>query len=74
MIKKRFMIKDMHCSSCAMRIEGIEDDIPGIKRITASYQKQTMDVEFDEELTTEEQIIAAVMKLGYHVELKQLDK
>ena len=69
MIKKVFTIKDMHCSSCVMRIEGIEDDLPGIRRISASYQKQQMKVEYDENITNEGQIISAIEKLGYHVEL-----
>jgi len=69
MVKKIFTIKDMHCSSCVMRIEGIEDVLPGIQRISASYQKQTLIVEYDESLVEEEQIIASVQKLGYHVEL-----
>jgi copper chaperone CopZ len=69
MIKKTFTIKDMHCSSCVMRIEGIEDDLPGIRRISASYQKQQMVIEYDEEAINEGQIIKAVEKLGYHVEM-----
>jgi copper chaperone CopZ len=69
MIKKTFTIKDMHCSSCVMRIEGIENDLPGIRRISASYQKQQMVIEYDEEAINEGQIIKAVEKLGYHVEM-----
>jgi copper chaperone CopZ len=69
MIKKSFTIKDMHCSSCVMRIEGIEDDLPGIKRINASYQKQKMEIEYNENIINEDQIIKAVEKLGYHVEM-----
>lgn len=69
MIKKTFSIKDMHCSSCVMRIEGIEDDLPGIRRINASYQKQQMEIEYDEKVINEGQIIKAVEKLGYHIEM-----
>lgn len=68
MIKKTFTIKDMHCSSCVIRIEGIEDDLPGIKRISASYQKQKMEIEYNENIINEGQIIKTVEKLGYHVE------
>jgi copper chaperone len=68
MIKKTFKIKDMHCSACVMRIEGIEDDFPGIHRISASYQKQQMVVEFDESKVSEVQICNAVLKLGYHID------
>lgn len=65
MIKKTYSIPDMHCSNCSMKLEGIEDELPGIKEINASYHKQQMTVEFDESQVNEEQIIAAVTKKGY---------
>jgi len=65
MIKKTFQIPDMHCTNCSMRIESIEDDLPGIKEVNASYHKQQMVVEFDETKVSDEQIIAAVKKKGY---------
>ncbi len=66
MVKKVFRVDDMHCSSCSMRIESIEDDLPGIKQVSASYQKSRMEVEYDEGKVTEAQIIAAVAAKGYH--------
>ena len=65
MIKKTFRIPDMHCSNCSMRIESIEDDLPGVKEVNASYHKGLMVIEFDEKLVAEEQIIAAVKRKGY---------
>ncbi len=64
-MKKIFRIDGMHCSNCAMNIEGIEDDLPGIRQICASYQKGQMVVEFDEAKVTENQILAAVKERGY---------
>ena len=52
-----------------MRLESIEDDLPGIKEINASYHKQQMVVEFDETAVTDEQILAAVKKKGYQAVL-----
>ena len=65
MIKKVFRVTDMHCSGCVMMVESIEDDLPGIKRVKASYQKARMEVEYDETLVSETQIIAAVKQKGY---------
>jgi len=65
MIKKTFSVPDMHCSSCSMKLESIEDDLPGIKEINASYHKQQMTVEFDETQVSDEQIIAAAKRKGY---------
>ena len=58
-------IPDMHCSSCAMKLEGIEDELPGIQKVKASYHKQTLEVEYDEKQVSEAQILQAVEKLGY---------
>lgn len=65
MLKKTYSVPDMHCSNCSMRLESIEDDLPGIREISASYHKQQMIVEFDEAKVSEEQILAAVKKKGY---------
>jgi copper chaperone CopZ len=59
----------MHCSNCPMILESIEDDLVGVKRISASYARGTMLVEFDESLVNVDQILAAVNKKGYQAEL-----
>ena len=65
MIKQVFRVTDMHCSNCVMRIEGLEDDLPGVKSVVASYRKGQMTVEYDETRLSEAQILAAVARLGY---------
>ena len=70
-MKKTFRVTDMHCPNCAMHLESLEDELPGIQRISASYKKQIMDVEFDETRISVEQIIAAAHAIGYHPELKE---
>jgi copper chaperone CopZ len=60
-----FKVTDMHCSNCAIHLQGLEDDLPGILQVDASYQKQQMVVKFDESLVSEEQIIAAAKGIGY---------
>jgi copper chaperone CopZ len=65
MMKKVFRVPNMHCSSCVMRLEGLEDELVGVKRVIASYHQQQMEVEYDEAQVTETQIIAAAGKHGY---------
>jgi Cu+-exporting ATPase len=65
MVKKVFRVEGMHCSNCPMEVESIEDDLAGIKQVSASYLKGLMVVEFDETKVSEAQIIAAVGKRGY---------
>ncbi len=55
----------MSCSNCAMKLESLEDDLDGVKAITASYHKLTMIVEYDESRLGEAQIVAAVKEKGY---------
>jgi copper chaperone len=68
-MKKVFRVSDMQCPNCAMHLEGLEDELPGVKRISASYKKQVMEVEFDEAKLSVDQIISAANVLGYHPEL-----
>jgi copper chaperone CopZ len=67
MVKKTFQIADMHCSSCAMLLEGIEDELAGVRSVKASYRKGTLEVEFDETRVTDEMIVTAIQKKGYRV-------
>lgn len=64
-MKKTFRVPDMHCPNCAMTLEGIEDDLPGIRQISASYQKMQMTVEYNESQVSEAQILEAVKSKGY---------
>ncbi|MCU0487887.1 MAG: cation transporter [Anaerolineales bacterium] len=60
-------IPDMHCSNCVIRLEGLEDDLPGVQRVQASYRKQQMVIDYDETRLSLEQIVAAIKALGYQV-------
>jgi copper chaperone CopZ len=66
-----FRVTDMSCPNCAMHLEGLEDEVPGINKIVASYKKQTMEVDYDETRLTLEQIIRAANDLGYHPEAQK---
>lgn len=66
-MKKEFKIPDMHCPACVIRLEEIEDDLPGVLSAAASYHKQTLAVEWDENLVDEAQILDAVKAKGYQI-------
>lgn len=67
MEKREYRVPDMHCPNCKMRLEGLEDDLPGIQQIYASYHQQSLKVEFDEQKVSESQIIQAAKALGYQL-------
>lgn len=72
MTRKTFTVNDMSCPACAMRLESIEDELPGISCIEASYHRQEMVVEYDESLVSLAQILRAVEQKGYHPLVKEV--
>jgi copper chaperone CopZ len=48
-----------------MRLEDLEDELPGVRRVEASYRKGKMLVEYDEGVLSSDEIVAAVKKKGY---------
>ena len=67
-VKKTFRIPDMHCSACVMKLESLEDVLPGVKMVQASYHKQNVLVEYDDGKVSVEEIRKAIDELGYTVE------
>lgn len=65
MKKISLAIDGMHCTSCAMNIDGELEDTDGIKQANTNYAKQKTEVEFDPAKVTEETIITIIKKVGY---------
>mgnify|MGYP001766874247 CR=1 FL=1 len=66
-MKMNFRVEDMHCVNCAMRLQQLEDDLPGVIAVDASYRRQKMSVQFDETRVSATEIIAAAQRLGYTI-------
>ena len=69
MQKKKFKIEGMHCTSCAINIDGELEEMDGIKSSSTSYAKQETEVEYDEEKIRDKKIIEAIKKAGYKASL-----
>ena len=65
MIKKTFYIRGMHCVACAMTIDGVLEDLPGVRSATTHYARQIVNVEYDDQKVTDDQIILAIHTSGY---------
>ncbi|HWY79665.1 MAG TPA: cation transporter [Candidatus Sulfotelmatobacter sp.] len=64
-------ITGMHCTSCAMNIDGdLEDNVKGVKSAKTSYAKLETEVEFEEEVVQIEQIIKQIKETGYQAEIQ----
>ncbi len=65
MTKKKLKIEGMHCSSCAMLIDGDLEDLEGVKSANTNYAKGETEVEIDEDKLSDKEIIDAIKKIGY---------
>jgi copper chaperone CopZ len=65
MTKKIYTVLGMECTNCPMHIEALEDELPGVKKISVSYHKQRAEILFDENKISEAEIIQAVLDIGY---------
>lgn len=65
-MKKTYTVEGMHCTSCALLIEGELEDIGVAAKV--DYAKSAVSVEFDDTEVKEQDIISAVKKAGYSLE------
>ncbi len=66
--KLNFKITNMHCSSCAMNIDGELEDIDGVIKADTSFAKSFTSVEFDDDKMDKEKIKTIIKSVGYTAE------
>ena len=64
-VKKKFKIDGMHCTSCAMNIDFDLEYLEGVKSSKTSYAKQETEVEYNEDQIEFQQVIDQIKKAGY---------
>ncbi len=72
MKKIQFGIEGMHCASCAVKIEKALGEIPGMKSANVNYALAEAQVEFDEGVVDVADVHAAVIGLGYKVNVQSV--
>lgn len=65
MTKLKLKIEGMHCTSCAMNIDGELEDTEGVKSSNTNYVKQQTEVEFDDSKINLQKIINIIKTIGY---------
>lgn len=65
MAKQVFRVTGMHCSACVMLLEGLEDELPGVRSLRVSLRKQQADIDYDESRVNEDDIRRAFEREGY---------
>lgn len=67
--KAKLKIIGMHCTGCAMSIDGDLEDTEGVKSAKTNYAKEECEVEFEEEIVTLKKIVKIVEGTGYQAQL-----
>ncbi len=68
-VTRRFATTGMHCPSCSMLIQMDLGDLDGVSGARSDHRTGITEVTYDDSLTGPDQIITAVMKVGYGAEL-----
>lgn len=71
MKKIKFKIQGMHCSACAMDIDGELEDTEGVKESSTNYAKSETQVSFNSEQISQDKIVEILEKIGYKAALHE---
>ncbi|WP_462412181.1 urease accessory protein UreH domain-containing protein [Neobacillus sp. Marseille-QA0830] len=66
--KERIKIYDMTCTSCERRIERAVKKLEGVSYVKADFTGQLADIEYNDELSSLEEIKQAIHRVGYSTE------
>lgn len=69
MIRKTFDVTGMSCAACSARVQGGVEKLKGVKECNVNLLKNTMDVTFNEDTISVQDIIAIVKSVGYGASL-----
>lgn len=61
-------IQGMHCTSCAMNIDGLLEDIDGVSEASANFARQEVKVVYNSEKVSEKTLIETIQSAGYSVQ------
>jgi copper chaperone len=64
-MKKIYHIEGMSCNHCVARVENAVSEMPGVKKAKVNLKKANAKVKYDEQLVTDDDIIAKITETGY---------
>lgn len=68
-MKERYHISGMTCSACSAHVEKAVNKLEAVEKASVNLLTETMDVEYDRDRLSREEIEAAVEKAGYGASL-----
>lgn len=69
-----FNIFGMHCTSCAMNIDGELEDTEGVKEAKTNYAKQQTQVTFDPKKIDPDKIISIIRRVDNNYDAEVAEK
>lgn len=70
-MKQKFNVTGMTCSACSARVDKSVNKLNGIKSVSVNLLTNSMQVEYDENELSEQDIIQTVVKAGYGASLAE---
>jgi copper chaperone len=67
MTDRTFNVPEMSCGHCKAAVEGELSKLSGVERSNADLEKGTVEVSYDEDRVSEEQLKGAIEYAGYAV-------
>jgi copper chaperone len=67
MTDRTFNVPEMSCGHCKAAVEGELSKLSGVERSKADFEKGTVEVSYDEDRVSEEQLKGAIEHAGYAV-------
>ncbi len=67
MTEKTLSVEGMSCGHCKAAVEGELNKITGVGRVNADVERGTVEVRYDENRVSNEQLVKAIEEAGYTV-------
>ncbi len=67
MTAKTYSVPDVSCEHCKRAIEGALGQMEGVSRVLVDIGKKSVDVDFDESVSSESEVLARLDEEGYPV-------
>lgn len=67
MTEKQISVPEVHCDHCKASIEGAVGALPGVEAVNVDVDAKSVLVRFEESVTSEDAIKAAIEEQGYEV-------
>jgi copper chaperone len=65
-----FRVEGMHCGSCALLIDDVLEDLPGVRATHTTVKGGRATVDLDPTRSSPQDVIAAINELGYQARLE----